>query len=217
MAIVINGSGTITGVSAGGLPDGSVDSDTLATGIDAIKLADGTVTNSELQYINSLSSNAQTQISGVGGGKVLQVLQTVESDIATTTSTSMADMGLSIAITPAATSSKILVSAVVHISSETSSNVSFVQLVRTTTAIGIGDAASSRIRSSTCTMSYNDTDLIGTMIDYLDSPGVDVATTYKLQWMVSNGGANLNHSQADDDNVHQARTISTIRVMEIGA
>jgi len=63
MAIVINGSGTITGVSAGGLPDGSVDSDTLATGIDATKLADGTVTSTELQYINSLSSNAQTQIS----------------------------------------------------------------------------------------------------------------------------------------------------------
>ena len=34
----------------------------LGTGINAIKLADGTVTNTELQYINSLSSNAQTQI-----------------------------------------------------------------------------------------------------------------------------------------------------------
>ena len=33
------------------------------TGIDAVKLADGTVTNAEFQYINSLSSNAQTQIS----------------------------------------------------------------------------------------------------------------------------------------------------------
>jgi hypothetical protein len=43
-----------------------VDSGTLATGIDATKLADGTITNSELQYINSLSSNAQTQISGAG-------------------------------------------------------------------------------------------------------------------------------------------------------
>jgi len=35
----------------------------LATGIDAAKLADGTVSNAELQYINSLTSNAQTQIS----------------------------------------------------------------------------------------------------------------------------------------------------------
>ena len=34
----------------------------VATGIDAVKLADGTVTNAELQYINTLSSNAQTQI-----------------------------------------------------------------------------------------------------------------------------------------------------------
>ena len=67
MAVTINGDGTIIGVSVGGLPDGVVDSGTLATGIDATKLADGTITNSELQYINSLSSNAQTQISGAGG------------------------------------------------------------------------------------------------------------------------------------------------------
>jgi len=38
----------------------------LSTGIDATKLADGSVTSTELQYINSLSSNAQTQIAGAG-------------------------------------------------------------------------------------------------------------------------------------------------------
>ena len=31
MSITINGSGTITGLTAGGLPDGSVTSDTIAT------------------------------------------------------------------------------------------------------------------------------------------------------------------------------------------
>ena len=35
---------------------------TLASGIDATKIADGSVTSTEFQYINSLSSNAQTQI-----------------------------------------------------------------------------------------------------------------------------------------------------------
>jgi hypothetical protein len=35
---------------------------TLSALIDAIKIADGTVTNAEFQYINTLSSNAQTQI-----------------------------------------------------------------------------------------------------------------------------------------------------------
>ncbi len=37
----------------------------LGTGINANKLANGSVTNTELQYINSLSSNAQTQITNV--------------------------------------------------------------------------------------------------------------------------------------------------------
>ena len=82
MAVTINGDGTISGVSVGGLPDGVVDSGTLATGIDVTKLADGTITNSELQYINSLSSNAQTQISAAGGAMVY--IDTVPaSDVAT--------------------------------------------------------------------------------------------------------------------------------------
>jgi nitrogen fixation protein len=34
----------------------------LPTGIDAAKIADGTVSNTEFQYINSLTSNAQTQL-----------------------------------------------------------------------------------------------------------------------------------------------------------
>ena len=33
MPITINGSGTITGLSVGGLPDGTVDGDTLASGV----------------------------------------------------------------------------------------------------------------------------------------------------------------------------------------
>ena len=43
----------------------------IGTTIDATKLADGTVTNTEFQYINSLSSNAQTQINAKGVGDAL--------------------------------------------------------------------------------------------------------------------------------------------------
>ena len=43
----------------------------IGTTIDATKLADGTVTNAEFQYINSLSSNAQTQINAKGVGDAL--------------------------------------------------------------------------------------------------------------------------------------------------
>ena len=44
MAIVINGSGTVTGISVGGLPDGIVDAGTLATNsVDSAELIDGAV------------------------------------------------------------------------------------------------------------------------------------------------------------------------------
>jgi len=42
--------------------DGSIDNVHVAAGLDAVKLADGSVTNAELQHISTLSSNAQTQI-----------------------------------------------------------------------------------------------------------------------------------------------------------
>ena len=41
---------------------GTVSNTQLGTGIDATKIADGSVTNTEFQYINTLSSNAQTQL-----------------------------------------------------------------------------------------------------------------------------------------------------------
>ena len=42
---------------------GTIGNSQIATGVDSAKIADGTVSNTEFQYINSLSSNAQTQIS----------------------------------------------------------------------------------------------------------------------------------------------------------
>ena len=49
MAIVINGSGTVTGLAVGGLPDGTVDAGTLATdSVSAVKIAANSVDSAEL-------------------------------------------------------------------------------------------------------------------------------------------------------------------------
>ena len=58
MAIVINGSGTVTGLAVGGLPDGTVDAGTLATNsVDSAELIDGAVDDS---HIGTLAASKLT-------------------------------------------------------------------------------------------------------------------------------------------------------------
>jgi hypothetical protein len=96
MSLVLNGSGTITGLSAGGLPDGSVTADDIASTLD-------------------LSGKTVTLPSGTGG-KVLQVVQgTALSALeTTTTSGSWVATTATASITPSSTSNSILVLSTVH-------------------------------------------------------------------------------------------------------
>ena len=102
MAIVINGSGTVTGISVGGLPDGVVDAGTLATNsVDSAELVDGSIDTAHI-------GTDQITSAILPAGSVLQVVQAT-SNTQTNPSTSWtAVSGSSVAITPSATSSKIL-------------------------------------------------------------------------------------------------------------
>ena len=58
MPIVINGSGSINGVSVGGLPDGCVDADTLAgNAVTSAKILDGTIASGD---VNDLAASKLT-------------------------------------------------------------------------------------------------------------------------------------------------------------
>ena len=61
MAIVINGSGTVTGLAVGGLPDGTVDTDTLAnTTVTAAKVAADVATQAEIDAKLNLAGGTMT-------------------------------------------------------------------------------------------------------------------------------------------------------------
>jgi len=104
MAIVINGSGTVTGISVGGLPDGIVDAGTLATNsVDSAELIDGSIDTAHI---------ATDQITSaiLPAGSVLQVVTMNTTTATTSTSSSFIDItDLDIQITPSSTSSKVLV------------------------------------------------------------------------------------------------------------
>ena len=53
MAIIINGTGTVTGISVGGLPDGIVDDGTVASGIAASKITGVGVLASDQSWTGS--------------------------------------------------------------------------------------------------------------------------------------------------------------------
>ena len=167
MAIVINGSGTVTGISVGGLPDGVVDAGTLATdSVDSAELIAGAIDAAHLA-------------SGVGG-KVLQVVTgAAQPSRVTISSTTFADTGLTVDITPSATSSKIIVQ--INIcglwrNSGEIWNRAALQFLRGVTVIGVTAYAQGWDRTT------SENREAGAMYSIYDSPSTTSATTYKVQF-----------------------------------
>ena len=174
------------------------------------------------EFLQNDGSGALSWASAAAGGKILQVLQTVKTDTFTTTSTSFVDVtGLSVSITPATTSSKILI--LVHAyggNAGTSSANALTTLVRDSTEVFIGDAASNRIRSTTTIGPTRSATGYGYSmhISYLDSPSTTSSTTYKLQAKAADSGTFVLGRDGDDaDQANEGRTPSSIIVMEVGA
>ena len=172
------------------------------------------------QYMKTDGSGALSfgTVAVAGGGKILQVLQATKTDTQTTTTAGFVDVtGLSIAITPAATSSKILVMANVLLVGTVGAAGAFSLIVRDSTEIAIGDTAGSRLRVSAGGYAPDAGDQRHHSTVWLDSPSTTSATTYKVQF-TANGTytAYVNRTQADADSTGYGRGVSTITVMEIG-
>jgi len=168
----------------------------------------------------TLASGVPSWAESAGGGKVLQVLQDTLTDATSTTSVTFEDItGLTIDITPSATTSKILVMVSTN-SWCTAGTAIFFSLVRDSTEIFIGDVAGDRARISSGagnTGAANRSQASSSII-YLDSPSSTSALTYKVQWRVAEATTGyFNYTNADTDNSSYPRAASSITVMEIGA
>ena len=162
MPISISGDGTLTGVSVGGLPDGIVDTDMLAT-----------------------SAVTAAKIGSLPAGSILQVVQgstETQVNVATTTYT---DTGLSASITPTSNTSKILVlvNQQFSLSRTASTNYAGIRVYRDSTVIH------SSVEDSTGPYDYSISAGGGSSVNFnlraaislLDSPGSTSLLTYKTQ------------------------------------
>ena len=156
----------------------------------------------------------------IASGGVLQVVQTVKTDSFSTNSsgaplsTPIIVTGLSVNITPKS-SSKVLVLVNLAVSTADGSGGG-VKLVRGSTDILIGDAASDRQRTSQMTTTSGGRGNMPCQIIYLDSPSSTSETTYKIQAFCESGLAfNLNKQTNDTDNASFGRMASSIVLMEV--
>ena len=161
--------------------------------------------------------------SGFGGGKLLQTIMVEKTDTTSHSagSTIQDISGMTVNITPSATSSKILVTSTVQICAYTGGYSFALYLMRDSTNLSIGDASSNRTRATFggLTNANNDYDLRPFTISYLDSPNTTSQVTYKWRWNnpYHSTAMYLNRPQGFADGSYSVMTSSNIIVQEIGA
>lgn len=240
MSVVINGSGTIAGITPGGLPDSSVTTAEIAdsavttakiadTNVTTSKIADNNVTTAKIADNNVTTAKiadanvtaaklaAGAARSNFGAGAVLQVVSVAKTDVFSTTSTSFVDVtGLSASITPASSSSKILVIAGVSLGALAGANAIFPRLARNGTAIFQSSAAGSRIQA-VAMFEVGNAATFPVAVNFLDSPASTNSQTYTIQVRVNSGTGKVNASSTDTDTNTWSRSASSITLLEIAA
>jgi hypothetical protein len=217
MAIVINGSGTITGISAGGLPDGSV---------TAADIAAGTITNDKLANSSVTVNGTAISLGGsesITAGKVLQVVQVTKTNVSSYSTninvgSSSYPTVLSASITPSSTSSKIM--CIYHLSGSSGNGIHIASVLRRNgSPIFIGDAQGSSARATTGIRGIggNAYTIATQSANYIDSPSSTSALTYTVGVATENGNtfyANFNGMNSSGTSWHASYT-SNIILMEI--
>ena len=176
-----------------------------STGVN--KITDGTIVNAD---IASGAAIAGSKISG-SFGKVLQVVSLADTTAVNSTSTTFADV-YSLAITPSATSSKILLLTTNHIyvTQQTDDNWRgcLIRILRDSTVISTDDA---KYGEGAYMANNNDRWMTYSTRHILDSPNTTSAVTYKIQF------ASKTSTQVTLNNADSYGSGGHLTLMEIGA
>jgi hypothetical protein len=220
--------GDITGVTAGsGLTGGGTSGTVTLNHEDTSSQA--SVNNSGTTFIQDVTLDTYGHVTGLtsataSGGKIAQVLQTSKTSTFSTTSTASAGVeitGLTRSITPSATSSKVLVTVSLGQTSNSNANwrTSAFILQRGTTAIGVGDASGSRIRTSFAADHQNNSSRGTNALAYtfLDSPNTTSSVTYSVHAVNETSTLYINRTTTDTNSTATTgqRTASQIQCMEV--
>jgi len=173
------------------------------------------------QYLKNSSTAGTLEFGSLSAGKILQVVSTTKTDIfSSTAQQAWTDItGVSVAITPSATSSKILITTDISQGSDVGASMVVFRLMRDSTAIAIGDAANNRPRGTFQDNPQGDAYMSNPGFTHLDSPSSTSALTYKVQFYDYHANTfYINRSHRH----HDAATYdfvgaSSITVMEVGA
>jgi len=171
--------------------------------------------------LNNQSLSAVSALPAGVGGKVLQVISVDKKDTFNTPATTFTDVpGLSVQITPSATSSKILITGALVCSS--GSHWVFARLMRDSTPVLVPSGTLGN--RSTANFGFGTYQPANYMpqtlaIHALDSPTSTSLLTYKIQIEGYNGASeiyvNRTGRDSDDSSGYDMRGCSTICVMEI--
>ncbi len=154
-------------------------------------------------------------------GHVIQTKSFVLTSATSSTSNSFVDTGLELAITPSSTSSKILITGFLNCSG--SYFKSYILLLRDSTTLSVGDAASNRPQvyasSNPGGESWDSYNVSSIPLNHLDSPNTTSSVTYKVQYRPYSNSAStayINRCASDRDNAnYDERSISVMTLQEI--
>jgi len=197
MPIAINGSGTVTGISVGGLPDGIVDTDMIAA--------------------NAVTAPKR------GAGAILQVLETTRLDASSHTINAGSDLNPSFLRQSITTtgSNRVIIEGFLTCSLDVGTNWIGITLRRDSSDItaSVGVASGNKRRASSAGFNHDDENMTSIPFTFTDSPGAGTHE-YHLQITHGSGGNRtlyINRSENDPNSSSGCRTGSIIRCMEVAA